>query len=283
VTNNQSVPERPRQLAHRRGVGADRVIGRVRDMIQAGQLLPGDRLPAERELAAMLGVSRNSLREAVRALSLVNVLTVRQGDGTYVASLEPAALLGSTRFVVDLLQGVTVLELFELRRILEGWAAEQAAARIDQERLNRLGELVETMKSAGSMDSVADADSEFHRLIAEAAGNKLLASLLDSLAGQTLRTKLALYGIDKRTRDTAVAEHEEIHRSLVSRSPELAHNAAAFHVKRTEAWLPRLYPQEVAFQGGRSAALEESEESAHPRGPVDRDDGDPGRTPAVVR
>src|SRR5499427_5180126 len=96
-----------------RGSVTDDAIERIREFIASGEWGPGTRLPRENDLARQLGISRNSLREAVRALSLTRVLEVRQGDGTYVASLEPVELLEPTRFATHLLQGQTVLELFE--------------------------------------------------------------------------------------------------------------------------------------------------------------------------
>src|SRR6202171_2729723 len=117
-------------------------IDKIRELIVSGSWGPGDRLPKESELAAQLGLSRNSLREAVRALSQLRVLEVRQGDGSYVSSLEPDLLLESTGFISHLLLGDTALALYEVRRILEASAAALAAARIDengkQEVLRRL-------------------------------------------------------------------------------------------------------------------------------------------------
>src|SRR5919198_5350345 len=97
----------------------DEAIEKIKGMIVSGALRPGERLPRESELAAELGLSRNSLREAVRALSQLRVLEVRQGDGTYVSSLEPGLLLESTGFISHLLLGETEVELYEVRRILE--------------------------------------------------------------------------------------------------------------------------------------------------------------------
>src|SRR5207245_1507727 len=118
----------------RRGSGVTQVaIDTIRELIASGQWGPGTRLPREADLAAQLGLSRNSLREAVRALSLARVLEVRQGDGTYVSSLEPGELLEPTLFATHLLRGSTVLELFEVRRMLEPEAAATAALRADDD------------------------------------------------------------------------------------------------------------------------------------------------------
>ena len=80
----------------------DRAITAIKQMVVDGELKPGDRLPPEKELSERIGVSRNSLREAVKALSVIRVLDVRQGDGTYVTALEPEQLLESLAFVLDL-------------------------------------------------------------------------------------------------------------------------------------------------------------------------------------
>src|SRR5260370_26595281 len=118
----------------RRPVRAPRVtegaIDKIRERIVSGAWGPGDRLPKESELAAELGLSRNSLREAVRALSQLRGLEVKQGDGTYVSSLEPDLLLDSTHFISHLLLGEGELDPYEVRRILEAAAASLAAVRI---------------------------------------------------------------------------------------------------------------------------------------------------------
>ena len=97
----------------------DEAILQIKQMILDGRLRPGDRLPPEQELSASLGLSRSSLREAVKALEIIRVLDVRRGDGTYVTSLEPGLLLEAMSFVVDLHEDASVLELFAVRRILE--------------------------------------------------------------------------------------------------------------------------------------------------------------------
>src|SRR5438093_6721063 len=108
----------------------DEAIEKIKGMIVSGALRPGDRLPKESELAADLGVSRNSLREAVRALSLVRILDVRQGDGTYVSSLEPNSLLDAMSFLLEFHQDDSVLEILSVRRILEPEATALAAQRM---------------------------------------------------------------------------------------------------------------------------------------------------------
>src|ERR1700680_2537838 len=145
-------PQAMNDAAPRRGRRGPSVtegaIDRIRELIVSGSWGPGDRLPKESELAAQLGLSRNSLREAVRALSQLRVLEVRQGDGTYVSSLEPDLLLESTGFISHLLLGDTALDLYEVRRILEAAAASLAAARIDEGGQVGLGRSLERVRGA---------------------------------------------------------------------------------------------------------------------------------------
>src|SRR5712691_1410967 len=159
----------------RRPVRAPRVtegaIDKIRERIVSGAWGPGDRLPKESELAAELGLSRNSLREAVRALSQLRVLEVRQGDGTYVSSLEPDLLLESTSFVSHLLVGESAVELFEVRRLLEGAAAALAAARIDAAGKEALWATLERMIEAETVEALVEADVDFHAVRARATGN----------------------------------------------------------------------------------------------------------------
>ena len=168
----------------------DQAIAKIKDLIMSGEFSAGSKLPNEQDLSQRLGLSRNSLREAVRALSLARVLEVRQGDGTYVSSLEPDLLLESTSFVSHLLLGDTAVELYEVRRILEAAAAALAAARIDEVGKQELARRLEGMTAAESVEELVEADVAFHAVIAKAAGNGVLMSLLASLSTRTMRVRL---------------------------------------------------------------------------------------------
>src|SRR5438034_10642790 len=168
----------------------DDAIDKIRERIVSGAWGPGDRLPKESELAAELGLSRNSLREAVRALSQLRVLEVKQGDGTYVSSLEPGLLLESTNFISHLLLGDTEIELYEVRRILEAAVAALAAGRIDVQEKVELAQILERMGEAKNVEELVEADVALHALVARAAGKPRLASLLASLATRTMRARL---------------------------------------------------------------------------------------------
>ena len=215
----------------------DVAIEKIREMIVAGELRPGDRLPREADLAQRLGLSRSSLREAVRALSLIRILDVRQGDGTYVTSLDPSLLLDAISFVVDLHHEDSLLPLLEARRVLEGQAAMLAAQRIDDEQVAELRELLDAMPDCGTVEEFVENDIAFHRAIAVASGNPVIAKLLESLSGPTIRARIWRGITEGGAIDGTIAEHRAICDALEQRRPELADAWMTVHLASVEAWL----------------------------------------------
>ncbi len=227
---------------------ADEAIQKIKAMIMVGEFRPGGRLPPEGELAARLGVSRSSLREAVRALALIQVLDVRRGDGTYVTSLEPSVLMEGTGFIVELLNGAQELELYQVRRILEPAAAALAAARIDAATIERLHDRLLRMEAAMSVPELAEADVDFHHALVEAAGNRLLTSLLDSLSAGTIRARIWRLITGTAIAESTKLEHRAIFDGIRSRDPELARAAVAVHIASGERWLGQLLEQDLEPQ-----------------------------------
>jgi GntR family transcriptional regulator, transcriptional repressor for pyruvate dehydrogenase complex len=215
----------------------DDAIEKIKGMIVSGELRPGDRLPKEADLAAQLGLSRNSLREAVRALSLVRILDVRQGDGTYVTSLEPKALLDGLSFIVDLHHDSTVLEFFEVRRILEPAATALAAQQIGLDTVNELRDHLAKVSDESAVQDLVDNDLEFHRRIAESAGNSVLYSLVDTLCGPTIRARVWRGLTQEGARQRTLDEHHAILDALAARQPDLARALATVHIAGVEQWL----------------------------------------------
>jgi GntR family transcriptional repressor for pyruvate dehydrogenase complex len=224
-------------MARASGVTQD-AIETIRDLIATGQWGPGTRLPRETDLAAQLGLSRNSLREAVRALSLARVLEVRQGDGTYVSSLEAEELFQPTLSATNLMQGRTVLELFEVRRMLEPEAAAMAALRANDDVVRELRAELDAMFAAGDRaEDLVAADTAFHDVIARAPGNGVLRALLRSLSTSTVRARL-WHGIsDRNALDVAREEHARIYHAIAAGDVDLARAAAIVHIASNEAWL----------------------------------------------
>ena len=218
----------------------DEAIEQIKEMIVSGRLRPGQRLPKEADLAAQLGLSRNSLREAVKALSLMRVLDVRQGDGTYVTSLEPSLLLDALSFIVDVHHDKTVLEFFEVRRFLEPQATAMAATRIAEPEIEALRAHLATASPDHSTEELVANDLEFHRRIAEASGNSVLCSLLDSLAGPTMRGRIWRGLTQEGAWDRTQAEHRAILDAIADRQPEVARAWATVHIAGVEQWLRKV-------------------------------------------
>ncbi|MGF1240218.1 FadR/GntR family transcriptional regulator [Streptomyces sp. 2-6] len=215
----------------------DEAIGKIKAMIVSGELRPGMRLPKEPVLAERLGLSRNSLREAVKALSLIRVLDVRQGDGTYVTSLEPHLLLDALGFVLDFHQDDSVLSLLEVRRIIEPAATAMAARTMSAADVKALGEVLDGLGDDPGLDDLLANDMEFHRMIAAGSGNPVLCSLLEGLSGPTFRARvwrgITEEGAVARTR----AQHRAIHDAIAARRPDVASAHAVVHIADVEQWL----------------------------------------------
>jgi GntR family transcriptional repressor for pyruvate dehydrogenase complex len=211
-------------------------IQQVRDLIATGQLVPGQRLPPEAELAELLGTSRNTVREAVRALVTARVLDVRRGDGTYVTSLRPELLLAGIGAAADLLQDDFILELVQVRRILEPAATALAAVHISDKTLSALGECLHRMSEASSQDELVQFDEEFHALVATASQNATLASMLAGVSSRTTRGRAWRGIIEAGATERTISEHARILGALEAHDPSLAEAAALLHVSTTEAW-----------------------------------------------
>lgn len=164
---NESPPAGPSPAP--KGTVTQRAIERIKAMIGEGLLEPGQRLPTERDLGVQLGISRSSVREAVRALTVMGVLEARHGSGIYVTQLQAGDLLETFGVVADLSRGPRLLELLEVRRVLESTAAALAAARITPERLEAVEGHLAAMNATDDPDEILAHDLAFHREIAAAA------------------------------------------------------------------------------------------------------------------
>ena len=191
-----------------RSPAASGAVEHIQQLVQSGELKPGDRLPSERELARRLGVSRSTLREAIRALVVMNILVPRHGDGTYVSSLEPELLSAPFTFALDT-QPALQTHLFEARRVLEAACARIAAARISDEQLAELDDLAATDDS--DADALIDRDVELHTAIAHATGNPILLALMGSIGTLALESRRSSAGLSGQ-----VARSRRDHRAIIA-------------------------------------------------------------------
>ena len=212
------------------------VVEDVQRLILDGGLRPGDRLPAEKELASELGVSRGSLREGVRALVVLGILEARHGDGTYVTSLDAATLLSPLAFLADLPGDHS--SLHAVRAMLETEAAGLAALHLTDAHVTRarraLDDMARALVASGpDTERLAAADLAFHQAVAEASGNPVLAALLHALAGRQARHRV-WEEMPEIAGDRTFEEHEAILAAITARDPDRARLRMAMHMVAIE-------------------------------------------------
>ena len=211
----------------------EQVAEQLMAMLREKRLRPGDKLPPERELAAMMKVSRPSLREALRALSMLNVLEVRQGAGTFVTSLETELLVEHLDFVLSLDES-SLLELFEARKIVEIGIAGLAAQRITEEELAELE--AGLARSRETLDHPVDflhADEQLHKTITKAARNPIMSRVIDSISRLLLLSRSRTVEV-LSIRAQTIEDHRAIVAALKKRDVEAAKQAMLQHLNNVE-------------------------------------------------
>jgi GntR family transcriptional repressor for pyruvate dehydrogenase complex len=221
--------------SEKNGTTAEEVVVRLRDMIHDGELAPGDRLPPERDLAKLLGVSRPTLRAGIRSLATVGILQSRQGAGTFVAEREESPTLDSSPLrMLSALHGFTSDEMFEARLSLEMSIAGMAAERATSEQMTQLAEQITGMyASLGDPEQYLVHDMKFHQTIAAASNNRILTSLMNMVATILFDSRSKTV---KRARDLkeSAEQHHNIYRALRERDPEAARQAMRDHLLKTQ-------------------------------------------------
>lgn len=208
-----------------------RIRGEILRVVTARRLSPGERLPAERELAAALQVSRPSVREAVRSLEAEGVLVVRHGQGVFLSEADARKPMRTAMEEF----GHSLVEMFALREVLEVPAARWAAERRDEQSLSAIQEAYDILEAAAERDSLdfnelQSLDSAFHQQIVRASGNRLLHqthAVLHDLMSTGMRTTLEVEGRLEQSR----IEHQRILEALLAGEPATAGEAAQLHVR----------------------------------------------------
>jgi GntR family transcriptional repressor for pyruvate dehydrogenase complex len=214
-------------------------IDSIREMISSGELRPGDRLPPEQQLADQLGVSRGSLREAVRALSQINVLDVRRGDGTYVTSLAPSELLSGLSLALELLQSQGVDEVLEVRRMLFPAATALAAQRVTPDQLAGMHAVIDELEAATDPAEIARLQRQFQALVGEATGNETLAAFLSAIQQRDEGLRRAWLTSPKH-REVAVAHDRMLLDAFEHNDSEMARSIATVRLDTREKWIRSL-------------------------------------------
>ena len=215
-----------------------RIAIHVRELIETKQLQPGERLPAERDLARMLGVSRVPIREAMRTLAAQGLIDIRRGQGMFVATSSVEATVDQLTNAL-LKQRDLLAELFAVRRLLEPASAQWAAARREPDDVAKLERLLADMQRAGERtppdyDTIGERDTQLHVEIAAASDNRVLVRIMQAIQDlhrEQLETSLRYRD---RVHDT-LTDHSRIVRAIASGDPVEARTAMLDHLASGEA------------------------------------------------
>lgn len=211
----------------------EEIASRLLELIRAQRLRPGDKLPAERTLAAAMQVSRPVLREALRALAIMKVVEIRQGSGTYITALEPQQLVSHLDFVFSK-DTVALAQVLEARRVLEVGNVRLAAARIDPRQLEELdGILAELREALDDPDRFGNLDIAFHNAVCEAAGNFLLTQFM-RIINTLAKVSRERTGATREVRERALRDHEPLLEALKAGDPAAAAGAMQAHLDHVE-------------------------------------------------
>lgn len=211
---------------------SDQIAEQVRMLIAKGRLKPGQRLPAEREMATMLGVGRQAVRGALNKLALAGLVQVMPSQGAFVRSLTPVSLRSPLGALLE--SGLAnMFEFMEVRKVLEAWCAEEAARRTDPAKLKRVEASLALMEEAiREGRSVSRADIEFHAAIAEAAENTILLHIMDTFTTLLHSTeRFRNLATDASNVGTYLAEHRAIYEAIKAGDPQEARRRMRAHLE----------------------------------------------------
>lgn len=215
------------------------VSAQIKEMIRQGQLQPGDRLPPERELAEILGVSRTTLREALRSLSAIGMISIRQGEGSFVEHFKLEGILEPLSVLFHLEGDESGIRSFsEVRVILEVETAALAAKRADAEDIRIIDECVASMVEEVRNGGVGDiADADFHLALAKASKNPLILRLMETITDlmkHTYQASRKQLFLDQGTLEEIYNSHSEVAEAIRMKKPQIARQRMKDHLKRVE-------------------------------------------------
>lgn len=227
----RSPPESSRQ--YKAGGAAELVHKRIQHMIESGELKPGDRLPAERDLAEQFQVSRASLRAALHSIAGMGLLQFRHGSGTYITD-GPPVLDGSPLSLLARLHGFSDDEMFEARRQLEVGVAALAAERATEADIAALAACIDGMaRSLTQPRKYLVHDVDFHRAVAVASKNPILGSLVEMVSAALFKQRSRTVG-HARDLKTSLSMHRRIAKAIAAHDSERARDAMNQHLLQAQ-------------------------------------------------
>jgi GntR family transcriptional repressor for pyruvate dehydrogenase complex len=233
------------------------VVNHIRTLLEKGALRPGDRIPPERELARTLKISRASLRTGIGYLVAMGVMRVRHGVGTFIKD-GPAEFSKASLGLMSALYGFQLWQMFEARLIIESSLAALAAERGKGEHHAALAEQVaEMFASSGNPAEFLKHDVLFHRIIAQASGNPILAALIETITAAMYEKRLKTVERANYLRDMAEM-HREIYRAIRAHDPLEARKLMERHLQIAESAQNLELPAIKSVRPAQTAALKSS-------------------------
>jgi GntR family transcriptional repressor for pyruvate dehydrogenase complex len=210
----------------------EQIVQQIEESVLKGTLKPGDQLPAERELAQTLGVSRTAVREAVKTLREKGLVEAYSGRGTFITDGTSQAARQSFDLMIKVGQQEGSPHLAELRLILEPGIAALAASRIQEPEIVAMREAVAVMDRAQrDPEAYIEADLDFHLALAEAAGNPLILSLIDSIVGLLREQRIRIFNVEGGPQRGQI-HHKRILEAVERHDPELARSTMRAHLEQ---------------------------------------------------
>ncbi|WP_406677097.1 FadR/GntR family transcriptional regulator [Moorella sp. ACPs] len=212
----------------------EEIVEQVKKILSEGKLMPGERFYSERELSEKLGVSRASVREAIRALTTMGVLEVKPGEGTFVRKVQNCDIVQPLVMAL-LLEEQQAIYLLEARQILEREIVYLATRRATTEEKEKLVEIIQQMGSELTRGFLQeDTDVKFHLTIASMSHNPILSRLMYTIAdtiAQTLANKRNQLYTDPDNARVLFEQHSEIAQAIISGAAESARRAMGKHLR----------------------------------------------------
>lgn len=226
----------------------EQIIEQIQEMIMDGTFKSGDKLPPERELTTKLGVSRTSLREALKALEVLGLIESKQGEGSYISNNISSTILKSISIAYKLSNG-TVENILELRHSLEIQAVRSAALKATAEQIEELEDIVEKMANTNDEDDQSKLDIEFHNKLIGTMNNVIFQIIADSVSNLMrpfIKSIREIYSKNDQELKTYyfVEQHRNIINAIKERDPEKAVNVMREHIELNEDDIIKLNSEE---------------------------------------
>ena len=210
---------------------SDEVYKQIVSLISSGKLNPGDKIPSERELAADLRISRQSIREALNRAVVMGLIEVRQGEGSFILSSVKKSLKPPLTLIIEE-EASRIFDFLEIRKLVEGWCAEKAAIEATEEDLENMAAILEEMKKVASKDKQwEELDLDLHLSFAKATHNVIAVHIMEALKSNFkpfFRFAKSMPSSEKI--DILWQHHYEIFKAIKQRDPQTSKKKVVEHL-----------------------------------------------------